>query len=107
MFRRYLSFHKNHLTFKVSSTQGYTQWLPSYKHELETVAFETQVFGKDKPHEPARETQFANMQGDLQALSRLTEAFVWVHLRDLRCLDHVARAFQLHKYAQRFFMDLR
>ena len=107
MFRRYLAYHKNHLTFKVSNTEGYTQWLPSCKLELETIAFEAQTFNKDKPYEPSREIRFSSLQEDLQAISEQEEDFLWIHMHDLRCLDDVAKTFQLHKYAQRFFMDLR
>jgi hypothetical protein len=107
MFRRYLAFHRNHLSFEVSDPRHYTQWLPPYSHDMDKVAFSTQVFGKDKSYVPARDTQFARMETDLAKLSSQNEEFLWIHMADLRCLDKVVDAFKLHKYAQRFFTDLR
>lgn len=107
MFRRYLEYHRNHLSFKVSNTRGYNEWLPSASGDDEVLAFSTQTFGKDKPFEPAAHTTFANLQQDLQAIVNDKVEFRWIHIADLRCLEKVAEAFGLHKFAKLFFMDLR
>ena len=107
MFRRYLAFHRNHLSFKVSNTSGYVEWLPSVTNGHEVLAFSTQTFGKDKPFESAKDTTFANLQQDLQKIVEDKVEFRWIHIADLRCLDKVAEAFGLHKFAKLFFMDLR
>jgi hypothetical protein len=107
MFRRYLSFHRNHLSFKLSKTESYTKWLPSFKHDLDTVAFATQSFGRNKPYEPVKQTPFYHMQQELEVLSKQKEDLLWLHISDVRCLDAVMKTFNLHKYVHRFFMDLR
>jgi len=107
MFRRYLAFHRNHLSFKVSNTRGYIEWLPSVTHGEEVLAFSTQTFGKGRTYEPAKDTMFANLQQDLQAIVNDKVEFRWIHIADLRCLEKVAEAFGLHKFAKLFFMDLR
>ena len=107
MFRRYLSFHNNHQTHNLSTTTGYTKWLPKISEDLSISAFETQVFNSNKPYEPPKRTSFLTLANDLSVLSSRADDFKWIHIHDLRCLDEISEVFSLHKYARRFFLDLR